>query len=308
MPTVLKILGVLIPILIGLGFRLARVFSDQEGEVLRRFVVRFTVPVMVFFSTYGAARSDISAMPAMMASVVILTAVLFPAGYLCSLLFDGMGRRTAVHACCIFGNYGWLGYGVAEVLLGDAGFLRAVFFATLWWPVFYGFGLPIGLIHARRRERGVPLGKALSVTLPALAALAAGLALNFSGWQWSKDNLLRATLERFGNMTVPLILFSVGVMLDISGAHKAFRAALLVSAVQLVLTPLVGWAIASILTSDPTSRAVIILQAAMPVATLTPVLAENFEMDMDVANTSIVVSTILSMITLPVVACLVVPP
>ncbi len=304
MPTAVKILEVLIPILIGLGLRLAKIFGDREGDVLRRFVVRFTVPVMVFFSTYGADRSDLAAVPAMMASIVMLTAALFPLGYLCGLPFEGMGRRTAVHACCIFGNYGWLGYGVTEVLLGKAGFLRAVFFATLWWPVFYGFGLSIGLIHAKGRKGGVPLKSALSVTLPVLVALVGGLAVNLSGWQWNKQNLLRASLERFGDMTVPLILFSVGVMLNVSGMRRALKAALLISAVQLVVSPLIGWAIACVLTHDPTSRAVIILQAAMPVATLTPLLAENFEMDLDVANTSIVMSTILAMITLPVVACL----
>ena len=44
-----RILGVIIPILIGLGFRLGGVFGDREGDVLRAFVVRFTLPVLVFF-------------------------------------------------------------------------------------------------------------------------------------------------------------------------------------------------------------------------------------------------------------------
>lgn len=61
--TITKILGVLLPILMGLGFRLVRVFSDRDGDVLRTFVMRFTVPVMVFFSMYKAERTDITAMP-----------------------------------------------------------------------------------------------------------------------------------------------------------------------------------------------------------------------------------------------------
>jgi len=305
-PVILKILGVLIPIGLGLSFRLLKVFSDADGEVLRRFVVRFTVPLLVFFSMCEAQRADIAAMPAMMAAIVLLSAVMFGVGYLASRLFRGAGRRSAVHACCTFGNYGWLGYGVALVLLGEAGFRRAVFFCTLWWPVFYGFGLLIGLIHTRGGG-SVPVRNALGVALPVLGALLAGLTLNLTGWRWSEQDVLRQTLESFARMTVPLILFSVGVMLDVGGVHRALRPALLVSAVQLAAAPAVGWALAILLTDDPVSRAVIICQAAMPVATLTPVLAENFQLDLDVANTSIVMSTMLSMATLPVVACLVLP-
>ena len=300
-----RILSVLIPILLGLALRLGRVFGDREGDVLRAFVVRFAVPVMIFFSMYEAGRDDISAMPSMVAGLVVLTAALFPLGLLCSRLVSGTGRKSAVHACCVLGNYGWLGFGVAQVLLGEPGLRRAVFFCVLWWPVFYGFGLPVGLIHARRERAGVPIRKTLKLVLPIISCLVAGLVFNLQGWRLPP--LIETTLKPFGAMTVPLILFSVGVMLDLSGVRKALAPALLVSAFTLVVAPLVGWAVAAILTRDPISYAVVILNGAMPVAMLTPILAENFEMDLDVANTSIVVSTLLSLLTLPVVAYLVVP-
>jgi hypothetical protein len=299
-----RILSVLIPILLGWALRLGRIFGDREGDVLRSFVVRFALPVLVFFSMYDAGRDDISAMPSMLASLVVLTAALFPLGLLCSRLFKGTGRRTAVHACCTFGNYGWLGFGVAQVLLGEPGLRRAVFFCVLWWPVFYGFGLPIGLIHARRERGGLPIWKAVRLATPVISCLVAGFLFNLRGWRL--PSLLETTMRPFGETTVPLILISVGMMLDLSGIRKALAPALLVSAFTLLVKPLIGWALAAVLTRDPTSYAVVILNAAMPVATLTPILAENFEMDLDVTNTSIVLSTLLSLITLPIVAYLVV--
>jgi len=299
-----RILSVLIPILLGWALRLGRIFGDREGDVLRSFVVRFALPVLVFFSMYDAGRDDISAMPSMLASLVVLTAALFPLGLLCSRLFKGTGRRTAVHACCTFGNYGWLGFGVAQVLLGEPGLRRAVFFCVLWWPVFYGFGLPIGLIHARRERGGLPIWKAVRLATPVISCLVAGFLFNLRGLRL--PSLLETTMRPLGEMTVPLILISVGMMLDLSGIRKALAPALLVSAFTLLVAPLIGWALAAVLTRDPTSYAVVILNAAMPVATLTPILAENFEMDLDVTNTSIVLSTLLSLITLPIVAYLVV--
>jgi len=303
METVVKILEVLIPILLGLGFRTVKLFGDEEGDVLRRFVVRFAVPVMVFFSMYDSDPSEFAAMPKMMIAFVLVTAGLFVIGWLCSRAVRETAHKTAVHACVTFGNYGWMGFGVCQVLLGDDGLRRAVFFIILWWPVFYAFGLPIGLIHTRTRKGGVPAGKVLKVAAPVIGMMLLGLAFNFAGIK--VPDLLGRTLRPFGQMTVPLILFSVGVMLDFSSVHKALWPALLVSAATLVGGALVGWGVAALLQPDPVSYAVIILEAAMPVATLTVMLAEHYDLDLDMTNTCIVLSTILAMVTLPVVAALV---
>jgi hypothetical protein len=114
--------------------------------------------------------------------------------------------------------------------------------------------------------------------------------------------LLARVLKPFGAMTVPLILFSVGAMLDLRGVHQALAPALAISAVTLVVAPVIGAGLAALYTADRISHNVAIMQAAMPVATFTPALAENYEMDLTLANTAIVVSTVLSMLTLPVVA------
>ena len=295
-----KIIGVLVFVFLGLAFRGVGVLGNRDGDLLRRFVLRFPIPALVFFSMYEAQRDELSAMPAMMAAFVVLSAALFLVGLACSRFVSGAPRKAAVHACCVFGNYGWLGYGVCRVLLGEAGFRQAVFFLLLWWPVFYGLGLPIGLIHARRRKGAVPVGKALGVALPLMGAMGAGLAFNLLGWQLPQ--LVTTALSPFKEMAVPLILFSVGVMMSLRGMRGGLGPALMISGVTLVVAPLLGVGVAAALTGDPICRKVIILEAAMPVAALTPLLAENFEMDLDVTNTAIVVSTLLSMITLPVVA------
>lgn len=299
---VLKVLGVLIPIALGLAFRHSGAFGDRDGDVLRRLVMRLTVPVLVFFAIYDASSGDIRSAPSMVVCLVLLTALLFAIGWAASHLVEGTARRTAVHACITFGNYGWLGFGVAKVFQGDVGLQRAVFFTLLWWPVFYAFGLPIGFLHGRSRGGGAHVPKALRAVAPSVAAICLGLLFNLMNWP--VHGLLQNALRPFGEMTVPLILFSVGVMLDLKGAHKALAPALLVSAVTLLIAPLIGWELGAIFTSDSVSYTVVILEAAMPVAAVTPLLAESYEMDLTVANTAIVVSTLLSMVTLTLLAAL----
>lgn len=303
MPTFVKTLEVLIPILLGLGFRLAGVFGDEEGDAIRGLVVRFCVPLLVFFSMYGASTKTVSALPVMMAAFVLLSVVLFFLGWGCSRVVDAPAAKTAVHACTMLGNYGWMGFGVCQVLLGDPGFRRAVFFIVLWWPVFYGLGIPIGMIHLKGKKGRVPLKRALKVAIPTIAALLVGLGMNFGGV--SLPQLLESTLSPFADMTVPLILFSVGLMLDVTKIHESLGPALLVSAATLLVAPLLACGVAELLArGDSIAYSTIIIEGAMPVATLTPVLAEAYDMDLDLTTTCIIVSTLLSMITVPGIAVL----
>ncbi|MCK4283384.1 MAG: AEC family transporter [Candidatus Brocadiae bacterium] len=298
-----KIVLVLVPIGLGLFFRWVRLFSDEDGALLRKFVVRFTVPIFVFFSLYEARPESISAILPMMVALVLMTAVLFAIGWAAAGLFKDPARRAAVHACVTFGNYGWVGLGVADAVLGAPGSQRVVYFILLWWPVFYGFGLTIGFIHAGRRKGGVPVRKAVAVAAPILVAMGLGLAANLRSV--ALPQLVSEVLRPFGDTTVPLILFSVGVMLDFSRLTGAVKPALLISAVTLLVGPLVGWALAALLARDAVSFGVIVLEGAMPVATMTPMLGENYDMDKDLVSTAIVLSTAISLVTIPVVASIV---
>ncbi len=304
MSTIYRIMLVLIPIALGQAFRQLGLFGDEEGEAFEKLVVRLCVPVLVFFALYDMPLENLSAMPRMMGGFVLMTAALFCVGWLCSLAVEGPERKAAVQASVMLGNYGWMGLGVCGALLGDPGTVRVVFFISLWWPVFYGFGLPIGLIHAHRRKEAVPLKRVIAVAAPTIACLIAGLLLNVAGVEL--PSLVGEVFRPFDEMTVPLILFSVGCMLNVSRAGTNMRPALLVSAATLLVGPFIGWGLGYVLAGGEVTRKVLILEGAMPVATLTPVLAANVDMDADLVRVCIALSTLLSLGTLPLVAALVV--
>jgi len=304
MEVIVKILEVLLPITLGLMFRLLGLFGDDEGEALRKLCVRFTVPALIFFSMYDMQTDTISAMVPMVAAFLLMCVVLFFVGWVCSGIVSGAGRKSAVHACITFGNYGWMGLGVGETLLGAEGLNRVVFFILLWWVAFYGLGIPIGLIHSGGRKNKVPVAHALKVASPVLVCLAVGLLFNFTGI--TLPQFLDASVRPFADMTVPLILFSVGVQLDVTKVAHNVRPAAIVTGVTLVVGPIVGWLLGMALANSSISHKIMILEGAMPVATLTPVLASNIDLDLDLTNTAIALSTLLSLITVPMVAAIVV--
>jgi hypothetical protein len=240
----------------------------------------------------------------MVGGFLLMVVGMFLVGWALALTQKDPARRAAVHLCCTFGNYGWMGLGIIGTLLGAEGRQHVVYFILAWWPVFYAVGLLIGFIHHREGVAGkIPFREVGGIVTAIVVALVLGLVMNATGRELPP--LLDASLRPFAQMTVPLILFSVGLTLDLSNIRGALGPALLVSAGALLLGPLVGWAIAGAIAPTVIAGQVLVLEGAMPVATTTPILEECFPLDMGVVGTSITLSTLLSLLTLPLVAGLV---
>ena len=113
------IIEVMLPILLGFVMQRAKVFGAREEEVLRDFVVKFSVPLMIFYSMY---TSNLSQLPQMMTMVValflmtVLMAVLALIGT--RWLPLSVAKKRAVVLAIAFGNYGWIGWAVVESFLG----------------------------------------------------------------------------------------------------------------------------------------------------------------------------------------------
>ncbi len=304
MDILIKVVEVLIPICFGLFFREIGLFGDFEGNSIQKLCVRFTVPVLIFFSMYDIKAEALSSMLPMISGFVLLSLILFVVGWIGSLSFKSPERKTAFHACIMFGNYGWLGLGVAGTLFGESGVVRVIFFILLWWPVFYGLGIPAAMLHHQKRSKQVPLAQVVKIVLPMIGLLILGLLARFTSF--SIPEVLERCMRPFAEMTVPLILFSVGIMLDLKRFHKNLLSACVITLITLCLTPFIGWGIAVLFKQNGISLDILVLESAMPVATLTPVLGHVVDLDQDMVNSAIALSTIVSMLTLSLLAAIVV--
>lgn len=269
---------------------------------MRKLCVRFTIPQLVFVSMYKMKLEDLRQALPMAVSLILLTVAFYALGWAVSRRMNGKERRSATHAAITFGNYGWIGWAAAQVFFGLHGFQRAVFFTMLWWPVFYGFGLSIGIMHHGKQEGERQWLYVLKMAAPALVAIGLGIGLNLLNVKVD-GNFVYDTVQKFGEMSIPLILLSVGVQLEFRNITRQVAPACTVTAMRLLVGPALGVLVFFIVRAtvgcDDVSAKVILLQSTMPVATMTPALGENFDMDLNVAGGAIVLSTLLSLLTVP---------
>lgn len=132
---------------------------------------------------------------------------------------------------------------------------------------------------------------------PVVYALALAFALKAIGIGELPPALSRSS-QLLADASIPLMLVLLG--LQLGGFHKPDRWRLLLSgtAIRLLAAPLLAIVCAALLNLEGVARAAFILQAGMPTAVLTLILAYEFDTDRDLALNLIMTTTLVSPITL----------
>ena len=140
------------------------------------------------------------------------------------------------------------------------------------------------------------------MTFPPIYAIILGIVLNLL--HLNIGSIAPQILTYLSGAAVPLIMISLGLSLEASSLKNYFKEAVVVSSIKLILAPLIALVIVVILGISGLNGKVIIAEAAMPAAMLSLVLAITYELDIKAVSACIFLSTVLSMITLPIIITL----
>ncbi|WP_347140793.1 AEC family transporter [Paracoccus sp. SSK6] len=292
--------------LIGLGWLAARTrfFPQEAAAWLTKFVFYFALSAMLF---RFAARLDLAAL-------FDTRFVLAYLGGSFAVWLIGMAAararglplsEAAMEAqCCMIGNTGFLGVPMLVVLLGDRAIGPVLMVLTIDMLVFST--LITLIIHAGRHgglrlASLVPVGRGI-VANPMILSMVAGLA-------WAQLRLpLPGPLDEFlvllGGAATPGALFAIGASL---AGRRIGRLAVSVwlSAAKLVLHPLAVGAAAWALRVEPFAAGVMVAAAALPVAGNVYILAQHFRVAQQRVSAAILISTMLGIVTIPLVMLLI---
>lgn len=211
-----------------------------------------------------------------------------------------LDRRVtgALLLAAAFGNVTYLGLPVLEASLGP--WARAV---AIQYDLFGCTPLlfTVGILVARHFGHGeggeAPLGSLLRA--PPLWAAAVALVLSTAGVDlpvW-----LGTVLNRLAAGVAPLMLLVIGMSLVFErGMAKQLPSLVPVATIQLVVMPLIIWILAVALGVGGNLRVAVVLEAAMPSMVLGIVLCERYGLDTARYAQAVTVTTIASMVTLPV--------
>lgn len=286
-----------LPIILGYILVKTNYIKTTLGKDLKVYVLRVTVPALVFMAMYNTDLETLRQLIPVASSYVVITAILIVLSLIILIGIKDNKLKATYIITIVWGNYGWMGWAVLREALGEEGFSRGIFFTALWWPVLYIGAFIVSKITKTDSKLDI---KAYIVNmLVPLTALVSGIVFNMLNINVPEP--INYTLTKFGDMTVTIILFTVGLSISINKSIKNLKLSLL----PILLRPALG-IISGIITvnilgvSDQISRDSVLLESTMPVAIFTVVIGDMLGLDEKLMSSILILSTLLSIITIPI--------
>jgi predicted permease len=272
-------------------------FVALDGRTLGRFLFFLATPSLVFRSLYQMTIN-----PVALQHVAVVTVGVLTAGVALSLLASvgqDRKRRAGLVLAGAIGNNGNMGIPICYFAFGEAG----VALATVYYAITSFLSNTVGVVIASAGSTTVLRALVHSLQSPVLYAAVLGLL--FNQVRVIIPESLFSAVELLAGAAVPGMLVLLGTQLrgtQFGGDQRIVWRSVLI---RLVASPLVALALCNWMGVGGLERQVLIVQAAMPTAVMTTVLATEFDAAPHLVAAAVLATSLLSMFTLSVVLSLV---
>jgi malonate transporter and related proteins len=289
--------------LIGLGYVAGRTgfFPDEATAWLTKFIFYFALPAMIFRFAANLSLGDVFDRDSVLAYLLATTAVYCLVVAVALMRRRGLEEAAVEAQCGVIGNVGFLGLPMLAMLLGERAIGPVMMVLAIDVAVF---GSLIVILITGRRDGRVSvriLGSVVRglVTNPMIMSLVAGFV--WSALALPMPGPFAEFLTILGAAATPGALFAIGASLASKSAER-LGVALWLSGSKLILHPAaVAFAVLVLFPVDPYVAGVMVAAAALPVAGNVFILAQHYRVAPQRVSASILVSTAVSVLTVPAV-------
>lgn len=214
----------------------------------------------------------------------------------------GRANRAVVLASA-FGNVGFFGVPVLQFLFPDAH--DAIAYSAVFIVSLNLMGWTVGSYMLTGDKRHVSLKRAL--VNPQTVTLVISLPLFFAGVSESDlPETVNTIIGYLADMTAPLCMIILGMRFALAPLVQLFKdyRVYIASFVKILVFPLLVYLVLMPFEMDEMLRVSLVLLSGMPAATINLNLAELYGADQTTAANSILMSTVLSIVTIPVLMLL----
>ena len=281
------LLDVVTPVAVcaAIGFTWARMKQPFDSQMVTRLVSNVGVPSLVFSTLVNVEIGGELFMQ--MALAALLTSVFFFAiGYVI-LKLTALPIRTYLNPLA-FANTGNMGLPLCLLAFSDQGLALGIAYFVVNVILLLTVGIAVASNEYRLQD---------VLKRPFLyAVIAAGF---FMTSDVEVPKVLLSTSELLGNFSIPLMLITLGFSLATLQIVN-LRRAVFISFCRLGIGIPVGFGSAALMGFTGAAYGTLVLMCSMPVAVITFLLAENYGADGKSVAGAVIISTLASFATMPV--------
>ena len=296
----MEIIGIVFPVfgIIFLGWLTRKIGLVKADciSVLNNFAYYIAFPALIFYSLYNIDFNIIN-YEILTVNIISIFSIMF-LSYIISkfLKFDDRTKASVIF-CSFFGNTVYMGFPLSQLSFGEEGLRIAAIVSVIYTIIGLTIGLSIIQYYSKKKKNGAKTLKNL-IKIPLLWSAIIGLL--FSYFLIKIPEPLSKLINMLGNAASPVALFALGVFLYGSLEKKNIGKIALISTLKLVVLPLIFLVLSVYLGLTGKQKSISILEAGMPIAITSFVLAEKFNMDKKMVSNSIIISTIVSLLTITI--------
>jgi len=283
---VVQIASIIAPLFViaGIGYIWGRSGKPFDTTLVGMLTLNFGVPALIF-----STLTNLDVSPAEFGEISGIFAIFLLANLIIGALLLRLFRLEigAFLPALSFPNNGNMGLPLCLFAFGDVGLALGISVFVLMSTA----NVTIGFAFASGKWSLISMFKT-----PFLWIIAA--ALIFMGTETTPPKWVANTAEIIGGMSIPLMLVALGVSLSRLEVRD-FKQSFWLGSVRLIIGFGLGVLLAEAFDLQGIARGVLILQCAMPTAVMNYLLAARFDREASGVAGVVVVSTFMSLATLP---------
>ncbi len=281
--------------LVGTGLKICGIIDENGKKCLTDLCVNVVIPCNIFKSCLIKFNMSIFKSCAML----LVSAVLMQ--LICLLLnkfiFNHYNpqRKKVLQYCTIVPMSGFLGNPIAEGIYNELGVLYTSIFLIPMRIVMWSAGTTYFVADMEINRKKIIKNV---LTHPCLVAIYFGLF--FMVTQIQLPFILTETTRYIGNCNSALTMFIVGTILaDVKITSIISKETIKFSIFRLIILPAIAFGIGSFLHLESISQGISVIMTGMPAGATAAIFAARYHSDADFATRCVVLTTLLSMLTLP---------
>ena len=293
--TMLKLFLLLI-----LGFVLFKchIFDEYTNKKISALIVNVASPRLIISSIAGVEGSNKSIVFLMIGAGILMYIGFIILGKIINRIFPFPKKDWPVYECMVvFANTGFMGYPVLLDVFGQ----EAVFYASLIHMAFNFFVYTYAIMCLTKGDDSEFKLNFKQLLTPGIILIFVGIFIYLFDIQL--PSVLMDTINSVGSLTAPLSMMMIGSSLAVYPIKDSFTdwRSYVFAFVRLMIVPFVTMIMCRLLHIDAYYANITIITNAMPVGSMVLMLATQYNANVKIVTRNIVVSTLLSVITIPIV-------
>ncbi|NLM03847.1 MAG: AEC family transporter [Clostridiales bacterium] len=292
-----SVLSLFIMILVGVYGSKKKIITSQINKGLTDILVQIALPFMIvssFIFTYDHTIKTNIVHTFYYSPIAYI--VIIAISYLLLLPIKN-DKKTILHFANVFTNTGYVGFPILYSIYGNEGVIYGSIFNMFFVIFVWTYGLMLFKDFKKKEFKKEIRNVLLN---PSIIAIYIGIVIMV--FNIRLPNALISSMKSIGNMTGPLSMFIIGVILSNIKIRKYLKDWTIYYGIitKLVIIPIIIYFISILLVDLSKAVITVIIMTAMPASTMTSIFAESYDKQKEYAALLVSITTLLSLISVPI--------